>query len=334
MRPSTVSTSTSRHTSARAALACVSLLVLTACGGADKDASASTDPADSSGGDKTLVYSPLDLKIPVMAEQAKQMKALAESKGYDLIVQDPAGDAQKQVTDLQSLIDSGRVAGAYVFGVQADALKPVVASAQAKGIPMLLVGEPGLYGFTGAQPGLAFDFADYQKQGEESGAVLGRCINDKLDGEAEVILGTPPAGSIYPPVFEESLRKALTDTAPDAEIVSTVVVTDRAKAQTDFGNALQGNPDAAAIYGQNDEGALGALGAAAAAGRDVPCMVTLGGSPETLAALDAGKLYAVVKVLFDKDLEQAVDALVTMDADPSAKGPLLTFPLQTVEGGK
>ena len=38
-----------------------------------------------------------------------------ESKGYEVLVQDPNLDPQKQVTDLQSVIESGRVAGAWAI---------------------------------------------------------------------------------------------------------------------------------------------------------------------------------------------------------------------------
>ena len=42
-----------------------------------------------------------------------------ESKGYEVIVQDPNLDPQKQVTDLQSVIESGRAAGAWAIAVDA-----------------------------------------------------------------------------------------------------------------------------------------------------------------------------------------------------------------------
>ena len=40
-----------------------------------------------------------------------------ESKGYEVLVQDPKLDPQKQVTDLQSVIESGRVAGAWAISI-------------------------------------------------------------------------------------------------------------------------------------------------------------------------------------------------------------------------
>jgi ABC-type sugar transport system substrate-binding protein len=44
--------------------------------------------------------------------------------------------------------------------------------------------------------------------------------------------------------------------------------------------------------GQNDEGSLGALGAFAAAGKELPCLTETGGNDEVLAAVKDGKIYA------------------------------------------
>ena len=59
-----------------------------------------------------------------------------------------------------------------------------------------------------------------------------------------------------------------------------------------MGNALQGNPDVTAVFGQNDEGALGTIGAFKAAGKDLPCITEAGGNEESLAAVEAGEIYA------------------------------------------
>ena len=115
---------------------------------------------------------------------------------------------------------------------------------------------------------------------------------------------------------DKAIKAALAATAPDAEIVSTIIVTDRAKAQTDVGAALQGNPGINAVMGQNDEGSLGALGAFAAAGKELPCLTETGGNEEVLAAVKDGKIYASVALQFAADMAQSFDALVAMIDDP------------------
>ena len=136
-------------------------------------------------------------------------------------------------------------------------------------MPLILNGVPEDYGLDGLQPGLSFSTIDYVAQGKAIGEELGNCINEKLDGKAEVIFGETAPGTAGKEELETAAKEALAATAPDAEIVTTVIVTDRATAQTDIGNALQGNPDVTAVLGNNDEGALGAIGAFKAAGKEL-----------------------------------------------------------------
>ena len=70
------------------------------------------------GDNKTIVFSPLALKIPAMKGLSEGVKAYGESKGYEVIVQDPNLDPQKQVTDLRAS-SSPAVAGAWAIAVAA-----------------------------------------------------------------------------------------------------------------------------------------------------------------------------------------------------------------------
>ncbi len=88
-----------------------------------------------------------------------------------------------------------------------------------------------------------------------------------------MLFGTGAAGSAGKEEYDKAALAALAAAAPNAKVVSTLVIQDRAKAQTDIGNALQGNPDINAVMSSGDEGPLAALGAFAAAGKDLPCVV-------------------------------------------------------------
>ena len=121
-----------------------SLALLAACG------SGETQAADgSSSGDKTIAFSPLALKIPAMKGLSEGVTHYGDSKGYEVLVQDPNLDPQKQVTDLQSVIESGRVAGAWAISIDASSMKALVAKAQKDEVPLILNGTPELYGFDG-----------------------------------------------------------------------------------------------------------------------------------------------------------------------------------------
>ena len=83
--------------------------------------------------------------------------------------------------------------------------------------------------------------------------------------------------------------------------------------------------------GQNDEGSLGALGAFAAAGKELPCLTETGGNEEVLALVKEGKIYASVALQFGADMAQSFDALVNMIDDPEATGVQLTVPQEVVK---
>jgi len=321
----------------RAALALVaagSLLLLAACGDDPKPAAGSDTGSGSGSTDsKTIVFSPLGLQIPAMKQLSEGVQAYGKDKGYDVIVQDPKLDPQKQVTDLQTVIESGKAAGVWSLAIAPPSMTALVQVALDKGIPLILNGTPADYGLEGLEPGVSFSTIDYQAEGQAIGEELGNCINEKLDGKAEVIWGDAPPGTAGAEELDTAAVDALKATAPDAEVVSHYTVTDRTAAQTDVGSALQGNPDAQAVMGLNDEGALGAIGAFKSAGKELACVTEGGGNDESLAAAKAGEIYAVVALQFGADMAQSFDALVNMIDDPAATGVQLTVPQEVVKAG-
>ena len=152
----------------------------------------------------------------------------------------------------------------------------------------------------------------------------------RVTGGAKVLFAVSAEGTAGKQEIEESAKTALKAAAPGAEIVTTVIAKDRTQAQTDIGNALQGNPDVKAIMATNDEGLLGGIGAFGAAGKDLPCAVDFGGNDEVLKLVDEGKVYASVALQFEADMKQSFDTLVKMQADPTAPGLLLTVPQKIV----
>lgn len=316
---------------ALAALAVGSLALLAACGSSDPQPAAGSDSDSGSGDTKTLVFSPLALKIPAMQQLSEGVKHYAEEQGYEVVIQDPNLDPQKQVTDLQTAIESGKADAVWAIMVAPEAAASLLPIAQEKGVPMVVNGTPEAYGMDGMQPGISFATIDYEAQGVAAGTELGNCINERYDGQAKVLFAESTPGTAGKAEYEGAVKETLAATAPDAEIVSTITVTDRQAAQTDIGNALQGNPDITAVFAQNDEGALGAVGAFKAAGKDIPCITETGGNEETLAAVESGDLYAVVALQFAADMTQNVDKLTEMLEDPEAEGVQLVTPQEVVK---
>ena len=322
-----------RHTIRRAAVAAVavgSLFSLAACGSDPQPAEGATDGGSGDAG-KTLVFSPLGLKIPAMQQLADGIKAYAGEQGYDVVVQDPNLDPQKQVTDLRTAIESGKADAVWAIMVAPEAASSLIPVAQDKGVPMVVNGTPEAYGLDGLQAGITFSTIDYEAEGEAAGTELGNCINERFDGKGVVLFGGSSPGTAGKDEYEGAVKKYLAETAPDAKIVTDVTITDRQAAQTDVGNALQGNPDINAVFAQNDEGALGTVGAFKAAGKDLPCITETGGNDESLAAVESGDIYAVVALQFQDDMAQNVATLTEMLDDPSAEGQQLTTPQKVVK---
>ena len=129
----------------------------------------------------------------------------------------------------------------------------------------------------------------------------------------------------------KAAQDALEATAPDAKIVAEEILSDRQTAQTDVGNALQGHPDLNAVFGGNDEGSLGALGAFAAAGKELPCLTENGGNDEVLQAVKDGKIYASAALQFADDMTQSFDELANLMQDPTKDGQQIQVPMKVIK---
>jgi ABC-type sugar transport system substrate-binding protein len=279
---------------------------------------------------KTLVFSPLSLAPPALKGLSEGVKGYAGGKGWEVIIQDPNFDASKQTQQLNEVLGSGRAGAAWIIAVAPPSMTPIIKTAQSKGIPLLVNGRPDEYGFNGPQPGITFDYIDYTAGGKALGEQLGTCVNEKMGGKADVLAAQSSEGQAGKKEFEEAAAAALKATAPGATIVQNVVAKDRAGSQTDIGNVLQGKPNLAAVMASNDEGALGAIGAFAAAGRTPKCVTDFGGNDEVLKDVQTGKIYASVALQFQADMTQSFDTLVKMQADPKANGEVLIVPQKVV----
>lgn len=280
---------------------------------------------------KTIAFSPIGLAIPAMQGLAQGFKAVGTGMGYNTIVLDPGLNPVKQATQLTQVINSGKANAVWAISIKPDANKAVARLAQKKRVPMLLNGVPGDYGFRGPQRGLAFGRIDYNKVGAAMGALAGQCINQKLGGKAEVLFMTSRPGTAGREEQDAAVKKWLASTAPGAEIVQTIEIADRAKAQQDVAAALQAHPNIKAITGGNDEGALGALSAFQAAGKTLPCLTENGGNDEVLALVKQGKIFASAALDFQGDLMQTMGELSRLLKSPTSVGKLLSVPISIVK---
>ncbi len=317
------------------------LLLVSACSSSEGDgASSSSDGAEPSSSSsamaageettdlpQTLVFSPLSLEIPAMQGLADGVTGYGEGQGWEVIVQDPTFDPSTQVQQVTEVLESGRAGAMWIIAIAPESMTEALATAQEKGVPILINGVPEDYGFDGAQAGITFDTIDYAAAGSALGEQTGMCINDMLGGEGTVLYGESAAGTAGKEEIDAAFLEALTATAPNATVVQNWEAVERAASQTDVGTILQGNPDIDVVASSNDEGILGAIGAFKAAGTELPCAVDFGGNDEVLGLVDDGTMYATVALQFEQDMVQSFDTLAQMQLDPTAEGPLLTVPI-------
>ena len=322
-------TTTHRRTRALTVLGLAAApMLLAACGTSEPAASSGS----GSGGNlpKTLVFSPLSLQPPALKGLATGVQGYAKSKGWQVTVQDPNFDPSKQAQDLSEVINSGRAGAAWVIAVAPQAAGPILKGAQDKGVPILINGKPEEFGYSGAQPGITFDYIDYAEGGKALGEQLGKCLTEKNGGKGDVLFAVSSPGQAGKAEFEAAAKDALKAAAPGANIVQELPVKDRAGGQTDIGNALQGHPNLVGVMSSTDEGSLGAMGAFASANKKLLCNVDFGGNNEVLGDVKSGKMYATVALQFNADMAQSFDTLVKMHANPKAKGVVLVVPQKTI----
>ena len=193
---------------------------------------------------------PLGLQIPAMKRLSEGVKGYGASKGYEVIVQDPKLDPQKQVTDLQTVIETGAVAGAWaICDRPARDDRALVQIGARQGRAADPQRHPG--GLRPRRPRARRLVLDHRLRGPGHRPPA----RSSATASTSATTARPRCSSPSPPpapparrTLEGAVKAALAATAPDAEIVTTITVSDRTAAQTDVGTALQGNPDVTAVY--------------------------------------------------------------------------------------
>jgi len=274
-----------------------------------------------------LAFSPLSLDIPALKGLSEGVKGVGGHKGYDVIVLDPKFDAPTQAQQLEQLITTGRIKGAWVISVNPGAMGGVIEAAKAAGVVLVLNGVPADYGFDGMTAGLTFANIDYQAFGGQAGDLAAECANAKLGGAGKALVIQSKEGTAGKAEVDAAIEGQLKAGAAGVEIVQTLITSERADSLQKVSQALQANPDINVVISAHDEGGLGALGAFEAAGKEIPCLVDMGGNEEVIGAVDAGKMYGAVVLNFEGDLMQTFDAIELMMKDPAAEGRQQSVPL-------
>lgn len=205
--------------------------------------------------------------------------------GVDVVVLAPPteSDVQAQIAQIEDQIAKG-VKGIALAPTDPNALAPVVEAAKAKGIPVVFVDTKGINeGFT------------FIGTNNEVGAKLA----------ADFICSKIPKGSevaILQGIVTQSTGKARADGAKAGlegcglkVVAEQTAEWDRAKGLAVTENILTGNPNIKAIFGSNDNMALGAVEALKNANKLKDVMVVgFDANPDAAASVLAGEMTATV----------------------------------------
>lgn len=216
-----------------------------------------------------------------LVEGAKQEAA---GQGIELTVVDAGDDVVKQASDIEDLV-SKKVRVIIVNPVDSSAIAPAVAAAKKAGIAVIsvdraVIGESvacqiASDNVAGAKmageyllqlTGSAADIAELQGIPGSSAAIdRGKGFHEAVDGKANVV-------------------------------ASLTANFNRVEGMSVTENILQGNPNIKGIFAHNDEMALGALEATAAAGKNI-VIVGFDATDDALTAVKDGRMAATVAQL-------------------------------------
>ena len=227
-----------------------------------------------------IVVSTLNNPFFVSMKEGAEQKA--KELGYDLIVLDSQNDPSKELSNVEDLAVRG-VKAILINPTDSDAVSNAIRMINRKGIPVITLDRGATRGEVAAH--IASDNV-------VGGELAGQYIADTLGQNAKVIQLEGIAGTSAARERGEGFMKAVKATGLNL-VASQPADFDRTKGLNVMENLLASNPDAQAVFAQNDEMALGALRAVQASGKDI-LIVGFDGTNDGIAAVERGYLAATV----------------------------------------
>jgi len=275
-------------------------------------------PVSFAQGQITILGSVPSLSFPFFVHMLNQIKVEAEAESVSLIESDGQNSAPKQTGDVEAAIVQG-VNAIVISPLDVNALAPAVEQAIQAGIPVVTIDRR----VDGVEGILAHVGADNVKGGEAQA----EAIMAALPAGAKIfhLQGQPGAG---PAIDRNQGVHNILDGKDQYQIIFEQTANfNRAEALsvTEAGLAANGKPDV--IVCANDDMALGAIEACAAAGYTDVLIYGFDALPEALVAVRDGALAGTVEQFPGEQSRTAVRIAVAYARDktePSERLVLLT----------
>jgi len=207
----------------------------------------------------------------------------AKELGYDLVVLDSQNDPAKELANVEDVLNQN-VKLLMINPTDSDAVKTSVEAANKKKVPVITLDRSANGGEV---------VSHIASDNVAGGGMAAQLVIKALSGKGVVaeLQGIPGASAARDrgKGFDEAIAKT-----PEIKIVAQQTANfDRTQGLNVMENILQAHPDIQAVFAQNDEMALGAVKAIAAANKSI-FVVGFDATDDALAAVKAGSMYGTI----------------------------------------
>jgi cystathionine gamma-synthase len=290
-----------------AAVACAGSLAACGNNSGSSSSSSSTASADASSaadaGPKTIGVSIQNREAQFYEDMEAGMKSEAAKYGYTVTVVDASRDNSKQQSQVEDFI-SQKVAAIVLTPYDSQAIGSAIVEANNAKIPVFTADIAN-----GSKQGVVVaHIASNNVQGGGQAAKL-VCAALGSAGGGVAIIDEPEVTSVQDRV--KGFKAGLAAGCPSAKIVADIDGGgERAKANSAMEDILQSHKDLKAVFGINDDSALGASRAVDAAGlKGKVAVVGYDATPEARTAIKSGSMYGDAIQHPDQIGSKTIDAI-------------------------
>jgi ribose transport system substrate-binding protein len=241
------------------------------------------------------------LNNPFFVDLKDGAEAMAEEMGVEILTVDAQDDAASQLSSVEDLLIK-QIDVLIVNPVDGNAVVAAITAANNAGVPVITVDR-------GAEGGdvVSHIASDNVAGGEMAGDFIAEQLGE--EGKVVELQGIP--GTSAARDRGEGFNMAM-DKYDGMEVIARQPAGfDRAEGMTVMENILQGNPDIDAVFAHNDNMALGAMEAIAAAGRSDEIMIVgFDAVDDAREAVAEGEMAATVAQKPDLMGEMAVETAI------------------------
>jgi ribose transport system substrate-binding protein len=225
------------------------------------------------------------LNNPFFVDLRDGAQAAADKAGITLVILDAQNDAARQASSIEDLI-ARKVNLVIINPTDSDAIVPTIKKLNAAKIPVITVDR-------GANGG---DIVEHIASDNVAGGMMAaEYVGKRLNGKGNVVMLEGIAGTSAARDRGKGFRDGLKKYPGITLVASQTADFDRAKGLQVMENILQAQKKIDAVFAQNDEMALGAIQAIAAARRDKEMFVVgFDAIADAMKAVQDGKLAATI----------------------------------------